>query len=183
MLYNDLPKNAHDLIDLTYAQFGDMFDNSDFGPFIQEFTPFDNDRLAQLFEIAMGNLVLLIRIAGVSWDYKSFPYYSQSARAALSLSLTCELIRHLMRSYVEIPDTTRVQAPDVVRRDYITRWRDLLNDYDARLKDAAKKLQADIYESMADSGRYIKTLVDYASMANNAGPFTLAERPQFGWFW
>ena len=183
MKYKELPKEAKDVIDLVKGQFADLFDNSEFGPFIQEFTHFDDDRYAQLFEIAMGNLLLLIKISGIYWTPKAFPYHSEAARGALTLSLTCEVIRHLVRSYVEIPDTSRVGAPDVVRREYYQRWKDLLNDYDMRLKDAAKKLQADIYENEADAGRYIRTLVDYPSMARGYIPFNPVERPQFGWCW
>lgn len=183
MKYKDLPKQAQEVIDLTYAHFEDMFDNSEFGPFIEEFTPFNQNRLAQLFDIAMGNLLLMIKASGYGWNYKTFPYTIASARAALGLSLTCEIIRHLIISYVEIPDTSRVGAPDVVRRDYFTRWQSVLGDYENKLRDAAKKLDADLYEMEANGGRYIKTLVDFPSMASSVVPFNLAERPQFGWFW
>lgn len=183
MKYDELSPDAQNLIDLTYTQFADLFDNSEFGPFIEEFTPFSKDRLADLLEVASGNLMLLIKISGLRWDATNFPYHNTAASAALSLALTCEIIRHLMRSYVEIPDTARVGAPDVVRRDYFTRWQSVLNDYDGRLKDAAKKLEGDIYADEAGLGLYIKTLVDYPSMARGYTPFSSAERPMFGWFW
>lgn len=183
MKYDELSDGAREVIDLAYAHFSDLFDNSEFGPFIQEFTPFDNDRLAQLYEIALGNLMLMIKMSGVRWTESSFPYHVQSAHAAIVLSMICEIIRHLIISYVEIPDTSRVGAPDVVRRDYFTRWQSVLSDYENRLKDAAKKLDADIYNNEASAGRYVKTLADFPSMARGYIPFNTAERPSFGWFW
>lgn len=183
--YEDLPEAARDVIDLCKAEFGDMFDNDMFGPFIEEFTPFGNDRMAQLLDLAIGNVNLLVKIPNTGFTAANYPYSRPSFRAVAVLALTVEEIRHFIRSYVEIPDTSRVGAPDVVRRDYLTRWQGVLDDYKKRLDDAAKKLNADMYDDEASAGRYVKTLIDYPSVAGIYIPWNEAERPIYpgGWWW
>lgn len=179
--YADLDPDAREVVDLVRDQFADMFDNDDFGPFIQEFTNFGKDRYAEFLELAVGDVELVVSLTGLMWGVNSFPYSSVIARRCITLALTIEIIRHLMRSYVEIPDTARVQAPDIVRRDYLTRWQGLLNDYQGQLKDAGKRLTAELYSE--DAGRYMKVLVDLPSMRGIVNVDQPAERPMIGWWW
>lgn len=181
--YDALDERGKHVVDLVCDMFGDLFDNNEFGPFIGEFTHYSKDRVAELMEPAIGNLLLLLKVTGLRWRSDTFPYGNKTAEAALQLSLTCEVIRHLIRSYVEIPDTGRVGAPDIVRRDYLNRWQSILQDYDNRLKDAAKKLTAELYDESAAAGLYTKVLVDYPSMAGSYIPFNTAERPSYGFWW
>ena len=180
--YTDLDDRAEEVVSIVMAEFSDMFDNDDFGPFIQEFTHFGPDRYAQLFELAVGDVQLLVTVATLTWTDRSFPYHLASAKRCLSLALTIEVIRHLIRSYVEIPDTSRVGAPDVVRRDYLSRWQGILSDYQQQLKDAGKKLNGDLYNEMAASGRFTKVLIDYPSTRGTWIADQPAERPQ-AWWW
>lgn len=181
--YDALDERGRHVVDLVCDMFGDLFDNDEFGPFIGEFTNYSKDRVAQLMEPALGNLMLMVKMGGLKWTPTTFPYGNGTASSALQLSLTCEVIRHLIRSYVEIPDTGRVSAPDIVRRDYLNRWQGILADYDNRLKDAGKKLEAEMYDSEASAGHYTKVLVDYPSMAGSYIPFNTAERPSYGFWW
>lgn len=180
--YEDLPTDAQEVIELCKAEFGDLFDNNMFGPFIEEFTPYSNDRLATLLEIAVGRLLMLVKMPSVGLTVENYPYGLPTSKAALVLALTVEMIRHYIRTYVEIPDTSRVGAPDVVRRDYLTRWQSVLDDYKRQLDDAAKKMTADMYNSDAAAGLYYKTLIDYPSIAGTYIPWNSAERPMFGWW-
>lgn len=179
--YSDLSGAALEIVDSVMLQFADMFDNNEFGPFIKEFTNFGRDRVAQLFDLAIGDVELVCGLTGLNWSASSYPYNSGVARRALSLALTIEVIRHFLRSYVEIPDTGRVGAPDVVRRDYLSRWQGLLNDYQNQLKDAGKRLTADLYSD--NVRRYTKVLVDLSSMKGVVNTDQPAERPQYGWWW
>jgi len=181
MRYTELDDNAIEVVDLTMHQFADLFDNDDFGPFIQEFTEFDKDRYAEFLELAIGDVELVVGITGLMWGVNHFPYNSVIAKRCLVLALTIEIIRHLCRSYVEIPDTGRVGAPDVVRRDYLSRWQGLLNDYQNQLKDAGKRLTAELYSE--NYSHYMKVLVDLPSMRGVVNVDNPAERPQYGWWW
>ena len=181
MRYNELDDKACEVVDLAMEQFADMFDNDDFGPFIQDFTEFDKDRYASFLELAIGDVEIAVGITGLMWGVNTFPYSNMVAKRCIVLALTIEMIRHLMRSYVEIPDTSRVGAPDVVRRDYLSRWQGLLNDYQNQLKDAGKKLTAELYSD--NYSHYTKVLVDLPSMRGVANIDNSAERPMFGWWW
>ena len=180
-LYADLDDEAIKIVDTVMMEFSDMFDNNEFGPFIKEFTHFGRDRYVQLLELAIGDVELVVGLTGLNWSALSYPYRSGAGRRALTIALTIEVIRHLMRSYVEIPDTGRVGAPDVVRRDYLSRWQGLLNDYQNQLKDAGKKLTAELYSE--DVRKYTKVLVDLASMKGVVNVDQPVERPQHGWWW
>ena len=179
--YTELDDRAVEIVDLVRDQFGDMFDNDDFGPFIQEFTNFGPDRYAEFLDLAIGDVQTYVAITGLMWGIDTYPYGSAVARRCLSLALTIEIIRHLMRSYVEIPDTSRVGAPDVVRRDYLSRWQGLLNDYQGQLKDAGKRLTAELYSE--NYSHYTKVLVDLPSMRGRVIGDIPAERPQYGYWW
>lgn len=179
--YTDLSPTACDIVDIVMDQFADMFDNDDFGPFIQDFTEFGRDRYAELMELAVGDVQLAVGLTGLNWGTDSFPYGNAVAKRCVTLALTIEVIRHFMRSYVEIPDTGRVGAPDVVRRDYLNRWQGLLNDYQNQLKDAGKRLTAELYSQNAK--HYTKVLVDLPSMRGVINAEQPTERPQIGWWW
>lgn len=179
--YIDLDDRGVAVVDAVRAQFADLFDNDCFGPFIEEFTNFDKDRYAGFLDMAIGDVASYVSITGLDWDVTHYPYSLSIGRRALELALTIEIIRHLMRSYVEIPDTSRVGAPDVVRRDYLSRWQGLLNDYQNQLKDIGKRLTAEIYSMNAE--HYQKVLVDLGSMRGIVNADQPAERPQLGWWW
>lgn len=185
MKYADLTDGAQSVVDLVWDMFADLFDNADYGPFLAEFTRFDKERVVELLTPAIGQLSTYVPIPKLA-DYTeaSFPYSSGLWNYCLTLSLVIEVIDHLMRSYVEIPDTQRVQAPDIVRRDYLTRWQTLLNEYKDRLKQAGKKLTTEAFDEQYSAGHYQKVLVDYPSIAAMWAPMNPAERPQIwaGWW-
>ena len=132
--YDALPDGAKDVIRQVDSMMGDLFDNDDYGPFLSEFAHLDENRMADLLDVACGAVAALVPFSGWQPTLESFPYSRPTWRYCLTLSLMVETILHLMRSSVEIPDTSRVQSHDVVRRDYLTRWQTLLNEYKDRLK-------------------------------------------------
>lgn len=181
--YDMLPDGAKEVVQLAKSQFSDLFDNDELGPFIEEFTGFSDDRWAQLLDLAVGDVGLGMSYQDFSWTVSSYPYAWQAARRALVLALTIEMVRHLVRSYTEIPDTGRVGAPDLVRRDYSSRWQSLLSDYQQQLKDACSTLDANAYGQDMSSGQYFKALVDWPSAANSYIPWNTAERPSWNPWW
>ena len=181
--YVDLPAEAKEVIHVTKERFADCFDSEDFGPFITEFHRFDNDRLAVLLDLAIGQLFLYVNIPGFILDVKQYPYGNPAFRQAAILALTIEIILHLIRSYTEIPDTTAVQAPDVRRRDYHSRWQTTLKDYQDQLKQLGKRLTAEAYQAQYAAGMYTKTLIDFPSATVCGWPAGYAEKGGYwGWF-
>lgn len=179
--YRDLTEEQADVVDMVMMEFGDLFDNDGFGPFIQEFTGFGPDRYAQLLRLAIGDIETMCSVAGLNWDLDNYPYKNKVANRCLVLALTVEVIKHLIRTYAEIPDTGRVSAPDIVRRDYQSRWSGLLNDYQNQLKDAVKSLGIELYND--NYRHYTKVLVDLNSMRGIVNIDAPAERPMVGWWW
>ena len=179
-VYDDLSEEAQEVIDITRQRFADLFDNDEFGPFLEEFTHMDNDRYAALLDLGIGDMQIWLTVTGLAWSVDTYPYVRPLFRQAAILSLTVEIIRHLIRSYVEIPDTSRAGAPDIQRRDYLTRWQSVLKDYEDQLKQMAKKLDSEMYMEDFESGTRSRILVDYPSMAGWAAPLGNAERPIYG---
>lgn len=183
--YDELSPEAQEVIGMVKQEFGDMFDNDDFGSWLSDFAIyFDDDRMAALLDIAIGNIIMMMTMTGIYWDVNNYPYQHPVARQVCILSLTIEMIQHLIRSYVEIPDTGRVGAPDVVRRDYLSRWQSVLKDYQDRLKQGVKKLNTEIFTGQQEAGMFAKTLISLP--INNAywwGGGPMPERPLPGVWW
>lgn len=181
--YESLSENAKQIIEVGKGMFGDCFDNSDFGPFIEEFTPYSNDRLATLLELAVGMVAVEVNIPDTNWSLSSYPFDGGVANYTLTMALVVNMIEHYIRSYVEIPDTSRVGAPDVQRRDYLNRWQGLLSDYKKQLADAGDQMAMDLYNANYAAGMYTKTLIDWPSVAGRYLPWNSAERPQLWQWW
>lgn len=185
MKYDELPDGARSVVDLVWDMFSDAFDNATYGPFLSEFADFDKARVTELMVPAIGQVSTYVAMPGLA-DYSvtSYPYASGLWSYCLTLSLVVEVIDHLMRSYVEIPDTSRVQAPDIVRRDYLTRWQTLLGEYKDKLKQSSAKLAVEAFDEQYSAGHMQKVLVDYPSIAAMWAPMNPAERPQIwaGWW-
>ena len=179
--YVDLPEGAQEIIQTTKQRFEDAFDSDGFGPFIQNFKRYDDDRIAVLLDIAIGQLAMYVMMP-VNWTVKDFPYKIAICRQGLILSLTIEIIQHLIRSYVEIPDVNSVGAPMAVRRDYLTRWKDALRDYQDMLKQMAKKLNAALYTAEAEAGMFQNVLMDFPSTTMWGWPVGYAEKEWYGYW-
>ena len=161
--------------------FHDMFDNCE-GinlPYATErSTFFDWDRWVQLLEEANDMACVYVSLPNSeSYTIDSYPYSKVVMRYLLTCAMMVCTITHLMRCYVEMPDTSRVGAPDVVRRDYLTRWQTLLNEYKDRLKNAAKQATMDQFDDRYAGGANLDVLVDYPSAMKLYVPWSSAGRP------
>ena len=182
----DLPDGARGVVADVRAMFADLFDNDEYGPFAAEVSPqmVSEDRLAGFLGLAVGQVASYMPFGGLlsRTDAANYPYSRPTMRYALEVSLALCFVEHLMRTYVEMPDTSRVGAPDVVRRDYLTRWQGIANDLKDKLKQAAQKAAAEEFDEEYAAGRYVRTLIDFPSVANTYVPFNTAERPQITWW-
>lgn len=181
--YDRLGGPQKEVVDMAIELFDDTFDNSQFGPFVSEFTDFDQDRVALFLPMAVADVCMYLTYTGISYNEDNFPYSFSVGKTCVVFGMIIEIIRHLCRSYVEMPDTGRVGAPDVVRRDYLSRWQGLLRDYQDQLRDLGKKLNADLLNEYMQGNRHIRTLVDYPTTAGAYLPWMGGERPNFGTWW
>lgn len=111
-------------------RFADLFDSTTGGPYATEpfQTHFDYERITQLMRIAIGKLnVMGYPITTFSID-PGFQQPPQNWRPLLSWATYHEVIRHLMRVYTEIPDVRNANITYDDRRDYLTRWKTVLDE-------------------------------------------------------
>jgi len=109
--FADLPEGAQSAVRNVAAYFTMQFDNNDWGPFLEEVTPYSIDADAALVPAALGTLMTYCMHPSANWDMQSFPWAVPFLSAAFEVALKIEIIRQYIIGYVEIPDTSRVGAP------------------------------------------------------------------------
>lgn len=121
--FNDAEKGAVQMITNLFA---DSYDSTVGGPhLIEEFqTKFNNERIAQLLNWAVQK-INMTKQPITNWVLSSpgsagtFP---TSYWGLLIMGGYLEVLKHLIRSYVEQPDIRNADVAYLDRRDYITRW-------------------------------------------------------------
>ena len=120
--------------------FADLFDSATGGPWLQENfqTHFTYDRMAFLLRMATMKFNVLgypVTRYGVAKDDSAIPgNYTDLILWGTKL----EAIRHLMTSYVEIPDFRNIATTYTDRRDYLQRWQAILEEEKPEYQKAVK---------------------------------------------
>lgn len=144
-LYETLTDTEKSLVEQVSWMLGDLFDSTTGGPhLIDEFqTHFDYERIAQLAQIATTR-----------FNYIGFPVttyaFGGSASGAgqfnglLVIGTYLEVVRHLVRSYVEIPTWQQMNVTYEDRSQYMARWKSVLDselpEYQQMVKMAKRQL-------------------------------------------
>lgn len=128
--FEALDDKAKDMVRLTQIMLADLFDSTDGGPWLTENfqTKFNAERVAQLAFVAMSR-INMIGIPATNFSLekgKKFP--PSQFESLLSMGLYLEVVRHLIRSYTEIPNFTGMSTTYTDRRDYAQRWRSILDE-------------------------------------------------------
>lgn len=127
--YDSLPAPMQEIVESAWARFADMFDSPQGGPHLQTFfqSNFSLGRVAQLLSIALGFLNTMAQpYANYQLsDPGQFPYAMWGPLLEEALYIEC--IKHLIRSYVEQPMPQGVTVARQDRRDYQSRWTEVLN--------------------------------------------------------
>jgi len=125
--YDSLDAGMKGIVESVWIRFADMFDSPQGGPHLQVFfqTAFSRGRLAQLLQIALNkiNLTMQPAFSFTLTPGSEFPY--QDWGGLLEQGLYIETIRHLIRSYVEMPMPTGVTVSRMDRRDFSDRWQNV----------------------------------------------------------
>lgn len=134
-------------VDTVMFMLGDMFDSTDGGPNLQETyqAKFGPERVAQLFKVATTRLNTIgFPITNYTVGTSDNQEVHSNLRGILTIGLYIEVIRHLIRSYVEQPEFRNQQINYTDRRDYMNRWQsvlaDELRDYDKNVRMAKRSL-------------------------------------------
>lgn len=122
-LYSAASEVAKSIISATVPLFMDLFDSDTGGPWLLETSKlWSDDRWVQLLSHAIDKHINYVQPIS---DYTIDSFPARFAGVAVQ-ALKVEVIRHLMRSYVEQPNREGVSVPRVSRRDYVSRWEAIL---------------------------------------------------------
>lgn len=129
-LYSTLSDGYQAVVDYAWQRFEDLFDSSVGGPHLLMYAQsnFGRERVAQLMRTALNNLNSAAQphsTFSVEDGGQEFPHAEWGG--ILEQGTTVEIIKHLMRSYVEQPEAVGVTPARLDRRDYLSRWREILD--------------------------------------------------------
>ena len=136
--YDVLPPEAKAIVNLVWSKFEDGYDSQFGGPHLQSYfqSHFSRGRMAQLLQITILQINTTMQpvnsysLTGPLSDPNAPPvgpeYPYQQWSGLLVAGLSIEVIKHLMRSYVEEPLGENVTAARMTRRDYLERWGTIL---------------------------------------------------------
>ena len=155
--FSDAEKGA---VQLIINLFADSYDSTTGGPhLIEEFqTKFTNERIAQLLNWAVQKMNMskqpitnwVLSSPGVAGTFPTNWW------GLLIMGGYLEVMRHLIRSYVEQPDIRNADVAYLDRRDYLSRWQSVLQmeqqEYDQMLTLVKRKMMALGSTSMLVSG-------------------------------
>lgn len=141
--FDNLNPKMKEMVRLTQIMLADLFDSTDGGPWLTENfqTHFNAERIAQLSHMAMhrintlGMPVTSYRLE-VGGNFPPFIFESLVARGVY-----LEVVRHLIRSYTEIPNFPGMQNTYTDRRDYAQRWRAILDEEKPEFEKAIKNVK------------------------------------------
>lgn len=132
-IYDTLSENERGIVSMVNLMFADLYDSVDGGPHLKEEfqTHFGTETIARCLVLAGNRLNTTSQpytsyVVGDGYSGQRFP---QEALPLLIQATYLEVLRHLVRSYVEQPNVSG--GPGVAfldRRDYMDRWRTVLND-------------------------------------------------------
>jgi hypothetical protein len=145
-LYDSCSESEKSVVEQVSWMLGDMFDSTEGGPhLIEPFqTHFDYERIAQMQKMAatrMGLTGFPIRNWSIGPGVEPIP---QDFGGLMVLGTYYEVVRHLVRSYTEIPALQGMNVTFADRRDYSMRWQQILStewpEYVQMVKMAKRKL-------------------------------------------
>lgn len=145
--YESLNDDEKYLVEQVSWMFDDLFDSTEGGAFLAENfqSHFNYERLAQLTtralqKINMASQPITNYIFGSGGKGKRVPakYHPVLVSAAY-----LEVIRHLIRSYVEIPEFRNMSTTYTDRRDYMQRWRIILDEEKENVDNAITLMKRD----------------------------------------
>lgn len=143
-LYETCSEQEKLLVEQVSWMTADCFDSTEGGPhLIEEFqTHFDYERIAELAQIATT------RFNYIGQPSTNYTFGGNTCpgtfQGLLVIGTYIEVLRHLARSYVEIPGFPGTTVTYTDRRDYMQRWQEIFqsewSDYQTSVKLAKRQL-------------------------------------------
>lgn len=143
-LYESLSDAEKGTVEQVSWMFADLFDSTEGGPHLMdEFqTHFNYERIAQLAQVATTRFNTT-GFPVTTYEFGGTSSPSQFA-GVLVIGTYLEIVRHLMRSYIEIPLWQNMNITYEDRREYFQRWKTLFDtewpEYKEMVKMAKRSL-------------------------------------------
>lgn len=145
-MWDSLRDDTRFIVEQMSWHFGDLFDSTVGGPWLKENfqTHFNYERMAFLLGQAVMKFNVLafpVTNYGVTADSPAIP---DNYNSLMVWGGKLEVIRHLMLSYTEQPDFRNMQTTYTDRRDYMQRWKDILEEEKPEYERAVKLAKRDL---------------------------------------
>lgn len=128
--YDALDPVYRQMVENVWQRFGDLFDSPLGGPYLQTQlqAKFNRNRLAQLARVGVGRLNTIAQPHQTyTLDDANNPFPVVKWGPLLEQMTYVEVIKHLIRSYVEQPQVNlSASVSRLDRRDYMSRWQEVL---------------------------------------------------------
>lgn len=145
--YDSLSDQEKTIIEQVSWMFDDLFDSTEGGAFLAENfqSHFNYERLAQLTTRALQKINIFAQpitnyVFGGGGGGSRVP---AKYHAVLVSAAYLEVLRHLIRSYVEIPEFRNMSTTYTDRRDYMQRWRVILDEEKEAVDNAITLMKRD----------------------------------------
>lgn len=128
--YDSLDPTYRTMVENVWHRFADSFDSPLGGPYLQTLmqTHFTRNRLAQLARIGVGRMNTIAQPhQSYTLDDNTNPFPVTQWGPLLEQMTYIEVVKHLIRSYVEMPQVNLASSVSrLERRDYMQRWEQVL---------------------------------------------------------
>lgn len=178
--YDNLDEGFKAIVESAWIRFADLFDSPNGGPNLQTYfqTRFNRNRMAQLLQVAVNRLNTIAQPHQTySLDPTLAPFPYAQWGGLLDQALYIECLKHLIRSYVEQPDAQGVGVARLDRRDYMDRWRTVLDAEERDFRD-----QMDVFK-IANMGLGRSSVLVSGGAYGSYGPMRLPGSPAQPRFW
>jgi len=126
-------------LDLAWLKVEDGFDSMPGGPYLLDITRknFSPEKSSLLFPFALNRINYTFPNPRTDFDLSSFPW--QSDHVLMAQALTMEIILHLIRSYVEVPNPTGSgNITYLDRTQYEQRWMEIYKTEEEQFQNALR---------------------------------------------
>ncbi len=141
-IYERLKESEKATVERVSWMFGDLYDSTEGGPhLIEEFqTHYGYERIAQLAHIAVDRINTIGFSKPTTWGIEEGDTpLPKEFSGILVMGTYLEVIRHLIRSYTEIPNRPNMNVTYVDRTQYQQRWKTIYDMEYPEWKSMVKK--------------------------------------------
>lgn len=141
--YDGLDPEYRQVVEDVWLRFADLYDSPDGSPHFTVYfqSKFSRGRVASIMRTGLRRIN---GIAGANYTLSGNQKIPLGKYGSLLEQVTVvEVIKHIMRSYVEQPQVQGVNVANLDRRDYLQRWQTILQQEEGALEEMLDSLKID----------------------------------------